>query len=133
LQSPMDPAGPPAAGSKGNAWQTKTLAPAVDANAARTKAPTATIPPAAASAASANSNDNWRLVLYSYKYKQDAERRIVLLKRAHPTMDARLFVPVKKWPFMVVIGGPMSKDNADDLKKQAIAQGMPRAIYVQRF
>jgi hypothetical protein len=34
---------------------------------------------------------------------------------------------------MVVLGGPTSKENADDLKKLAIAQGMPRAIYVQRF
>ncbi|HEY1947008.1 MAG TPA: protein kinase [Bryobacteraceae bacterium] len=143
LQSPNEPAGPvqgPAApsASKGNAWQTKTLAPpAVDPNAARPPAGPAagghSTPAAIAGGPSDNAANNWRLVLYSYKYRQDAERRIVLLKRSHPTLDARLFVPVRKWPFMVVLGGPTSKENADDLKKLAIAQGMPRAIYVQRF
>jgi hypothetical protein len=139
LQAPMDPAGPPTAGSKGSAWQTKTLAPAqADANAARSRVPAATIPANSAPAPVAggpavNPNNNWRVVLYSYKYKKEADRRIVLLKRDHPDLDARLFVPVKKWPFMVVMGGPMSKESADELKKRALAEGMPRAIYVQRF
>jgi serine/threonine protein kinase len=144
LQSPTEPTGPvqgPSApsASKGNAWQTKTLAPpAVDPNAARPAAasPAAggnSTPAAIAGGPSDNGADNWRLVLYSYKYRQDAERRIVLLKRSHPTLDARLFIPVRKWPFMVVLGGPTSKENADDLKKLAIAQGLPRAIHVQRF
>jgi serine/threonine protein kinase len=143
LQSPNEPAGPvqgpsAPAGSKGNAWQTKTLAPPqIDANAARPPAGAAarsnSTPAEIAGGQADNGNNNWRLVLYSYKYKQDAERRIVLLKRTHPTLDARLFVPVRKWPFMVVLGGPTSKENADELKKLAIAQGMPRAIYVQRF
>jgi hypothetical protein len=141
LQAPIEPAGPVQANSanaaaKGNAWQTKTLAPPpVDANAARTKPPAA-VPAndnATSTGQSNNGSDNWHLVLYSYKYRQDAERRLVLLKRSHPALDARLFIPARKWPFMVVLGGPMSKDAADELKKQAIAQGMPRAIYVQRF
>jgi serine/threonine protein kinase len=143
LQSPTEPTGPvqgPSApsASKGNAWQTKTLAPpAVDPNAPRPAAASAaggnSTPAAIAGGPSDNGANNWRLVLYSYKYRQDAERRIILLKRSHPTLDARLFVPVRNWPFMVVLGGPTSKENADDLKKLAIAQGMPRAIYVQRF
>jgi hypothetical protein len=145
LQSPIEPAGPvqgpsAAATAKDNAWQTKTLAPPpVDANAARTRPPASQAaqanrtPAEIAGAPTDNGVGNWRLVLYSYKYKQDAERRILLLKRSHPALDARLFIPVKKWPFMVVLGGPMSKSAADDLKQQAVAQGLPRAIYVQRF
>jgi hypothetical protein len=141
LQSPMEPAGPTqnaaaSPTSKGSAWQTKTLAPPVDANAHR-PAVSATrdnaTPAEIASGQANNGANNWRLVLYAYRYRQDAERRLILLKRSHPTVDARLFIPVRKWPFMVVMGGPMSKDAADDLKKQAIAEGLPRAIYVQRF
>jgi len=146
-QAPDEPAGPvqsaPAsAGAKGNAWQTKTLAPSGEAKpankpeaGARTAAPRATPPqPATGAAQSDNPNNNWRVVLYSYQYRQDAQRRLVLLGRSHPTLDAHLFVPAAHGPFMVVMGGPLSKDAADQLKTQAIPLGLPRALLqVRRF
>jgi Protein kinase domain len=142
LEAPIDQSGPiqtpPAAGAKANAWQTKTLAPPADLAKvadARTQPGSGDgeTPAEIAGGQADDGTNNWRLVLYAFEDQHAADRRLEMLNKNHPGLDAHVFLPVARGPYLIVMGGAMSHESATELKKKAIQQGLPRAIHIQSF
>ena len=131
---------PPVA-TPGTAWPTKTLGPNTPATRTAAipigtpKAPSATAGKGSgATAAAGNNPADWRVVLFTFNRKQDADTRAAALVAQHPDLDARVFSPTgDTGPYLVVVGGPVTRAEAMRVRQQALRSGMPRDTYIQNF
>jgi cell division protein FtsN len=84
--------------------------------------------------ASASAANNWRVVAYTFNREADAEKRLNTIKSQHPGLDPHIFSPKGNGaPYLVVLGGRMSKDEAGKLRSKARASGLPRDTYIQNY
>jgi serine/threonine protein kinase len=79
--------------------------------------------------------DVWRLVAYTYSRYEDAERKAQTINRRWPEAKATVFAPdiENRPPFLVVLGGAMSSEEAVGLMKTARTKGLPRDTYIQNY
>ncbi|MGI8961017.1 MAG: protein kinase domain-containing protein [Bryobacteraceae bacterium] len=76
----------------------------------------------------------WRVVVYTYDRAADAENRARLINERHPDLKAEMFSPSgNSGPYLVVIGGEMSRENAVTLCQEARSLGLPRDTYLQNY
>ncbi|MEI9979264.1 MAG: hypothetical protein WDN23_09710 [Edaphobacter sp.] len=116
-------------------------APAVKQNAAATgSAPSAASsgPPKAAidstaMAASSPSAGRWRVIAFTYNYEEQARQKVAEIAGSHPNLNPSVFTPTGRAPFLVALGGPMSKQEAFALSGKAKREGLPRDIYAQNY
>jgi hypothetical protein len=126
----------PSATSKDAAQPIPTLATAgrVDPTPAAAPPPTAAATaPIPAPAATSNGRDQWRVVAFTYNHQDQAQQKVVVIARAHPDLNPEVFTPTGHAPFLVTVGGPMSRNQANAFKKKAHADGLPRDIYTQNY
>lgn len=134
---------------EGSAWQTRTLEP--DGSASKAVAPVAKSPvaptvrdqvPAKSEPAKALENrkhesgksaDIWRVVSYTYGHREDAERKAADINGKHGDLHAEAFSPSGGGPYLVVLGGRMSRDEAQQVKRKAVSAGLPRDCYIQNY
>ncbi len=123
------------------AWETRTLAPDGTAAKAQPKAlparvetvPRRDVTPAKAQAVAA-SGAIWRVVLYTYNHTEDAQRKAHAINSKHPDLAADVFSPNGHGaPYLVTVGGHMSRDEALRLRQRALRMGMPRDSYIQNY
>jgi hypothetical protein len=107
------------------AWPTRTI------GSPETPDPLTPAPEQVVHAASAATN--WRFVIGDYKNEEDADRRIEFLNKIHPDLDVRKFSKSQAGPFYVVSGGLMSRADANELRKKALAMGIARTSYISDF
>ncbi|MFL6452103.1 MAG: protein kinase domain-containing protein [Bryobacteraceae bacterium] len=145
----------------GNAWETKTIQPDGTAtsapapnepktskNAVNASAPVKSAPkPRTQSSAvtrttdastegeSAPSNGKvWRTVLYTYNRQSDAEEKAKALNAQHANLNAEAFSPSGNGgPYLVAVGGRMSREEAIQMRKRVIGLGLPHDSYIQNF
>ena len=96
---------------------TATSAPAVHAKA----------PAAPASQA------GWRVIVYTYDRQADAQHKADALAQKYPQLQPGIFSLHGRSPWLVTLGGVMSRDQASALRKQAVHLGLPRDSYAQNF
>ncbi|HWQ55354.1 MAG TPA: hypothetical protein VN442_16830 [Bryobacteraceae bacterium] len=108
-------------------------------------APTAPAPPAAAPAARPAPSRNaglrnsappgqWRVVAYTYSGRRAAEQKARSINGRFPQFQAEVFAPRPgRSPYLVVLGGRMTRDEAVELRRKARAKGLPRDTYVQNY
>ncbi len=76
----------------------------------------------------------WRVVVYEYAKRSAAEHRAHRLNAKRRTWHAQVFAPRgDSAPYFVVLGGWMTLPEAERLKKQARAAGLPRDTFVRNF
>ena len=98
--------------------------PLVPAPAARPQAPFKT----------QGGNNIWRVVVYTYNSAADARRKAEGINARHPEAKAEVFSPKEsRAPYLVVIGGQMTRDQASHLRQQAVRMGLPRDSYMQNY
>jgi hypothetical protein len=126
------PAGTPAAKAP--------AAPVVEPAAPRAAPPAASESPAPAppsaerSAPAPNANAVWRVVVYEYNRRAAAERRASTLNRQRPGWHAQVFTPKgDRAPYLVALGGPMTRAEAERLRQQARAAGLPRDTFIRNY
>jgi eukaryotic-like serine/threonine-protein kinase len=79
-------------------------------------------------------NNIWRVVVYTYNSAADARRRAAGINVKHPEAKAEVFSPTEGGaPYLVVIGGQMTRDQASLLRQQAVRMGLPRDSYMQNY
>ena len=100
--------------------------------ATRPAAPVPAAPPAAAVAATA-SHAGWYVIAYTYNREDQARTRAARLNARHSAVNAQVFSPSGHAPYLVSLGGAMSKDEARDVLRQARRSGMPRDTFVRRY
>jgi len=88
--------------------------------------------PAPASTAAAP-GAGWRVIVYTYDSETEAQQKARLLARRYPQLEPRVFALKGEAPWMVTLGGPMSKTDALGLRDQARGLGFPDDSYAQNF
>jgi cell division protein FtsN len=78
--------------------------------------------------------DGWSVVVASYRSRTPAEKRAHDMARRWPKFNANIFEQkADRTYYLVVIGQNLSEDQAQALRKRAVASGLPRDTYVKRF
>lgn len=128
----------------GSAWPTRTLEPdKTSASDSSRKASTGVARPSeAASQPSVASKPNtvgsggavWRVVVYTFNRQEDAEKRVRTLNSKHPHLEAQVFSPSgHSNPYLVTVGGRMTREDAARFRSKAMGLGMPRDSYIQNY
>lgn len=118
------------------AWQTHTLNPDGKSVApAQTPRPTA---PQAASAPSpvnsASAKTTWRVICYTYNRQEDADRKVQDINARKPNLHVQVFRANENGgPYLVVVGGGMSRQEAVRMRSRALREGMPHDTYIQNY
>jgi hypothetical protein len=93
-----------------------------------------TPPPAQSAEARPNPTAIWRVVAYEYSRRTAAEHKVRSLNEKRPELHAEVFTPRgNRAPYLVAIGGFMTFADAERVKKQARAAGMPRDTFVRNY
>lgn len=130
------PGSAPAA--SGKAWPTRTLEPEKAGSAATpvaktTPAPARAVAPPKATRADVN-GPVWRVIVYTFNRQADAERKVHTLNAKHPHFEAQVFSPSgPSGPYLVTVGGRMTREDAVRFRSRALGAGMPRDSYIQNY
>jgi hypothetical protein len=93
----------------------------------------AVITPQTAARPAADSRTQWRVVAYTYNRQDQAQQKADLIAKQHPTLNPEVFTPTGRAPYLVTVGGPMTREQAAAFRKQAHAAGLPRDTYTQNY
>lgn len=79
------------------------------------------------------SRDVWRVIAFTYERRADAEKKAAKLKGSHPELEPAVFTARGRAPYLVSIGGAMSREAAYALARRARRLGLPRDTYAQNY
>jgi len=103
-------------------------------------APAATTSPAPASAAAANTTaaagtarTQWRVVAYTYNHQDQAQKKADEMREKHPAFNPEVFSPHGGAPYLVTVGGAMTRDQAIAFRAKARSAGLPRDTYARNY
>lgn len=155
--SAATPSRSPNDASGAKAWETRTLQPdgsavkAAPSGAKPSNSKPATVRPAqarsidskpvaskagktAAGVFSGASGEVWRVVASTYAHREDAERRVKAINAKHGNLHASIFSPSGSGSlFLVTLGDWMNREEAAQIRRKAVAAGMPRDTYIQNY
>ena len=118
------PAAPPPAAPPHVAGRAMAAAPPAPVSAPRPEGA-----PAAGSAAPA-----WRVIAYTYNGMRAAEKKAGSINQKWPQFRAEVFAPDRdRGPYLVALGGRMTREEAVRLQREALAKGLPRDTYAQNY
>jgi hypothetical protein len=75
----------------------------------------------------------WHVVAYTYNHEAQARQKVEELKKQHSSLNPEVFSPNGRSPFLVTVGGAMSREEAAAFKRKARSAGLPRDIYAQNY
>jgi hypothetical protein len=132
-QNTAAPAGSTDTSAANKAWPTRTLEPDKTAAAASAPAPAKT-PGAIKTDAASLSGPVWRVVVYTFNHEEDADKKVRALNSRHPHLEAQVFTPNgQSGPYLITVGGRMTREDATHFRARALSSGMPRDSYIQNF
>ena len=118
------------AGTPASAWPTRAVGPRVVPNSHRA-------PSEASKATSAPVIKNgqvWRVVSFTYNRESDAKKKVDWINEKNPGFHAEVFSPSNRGgPYLVVLGGQMTREDASRLRQKVRASGLPRDSYIQNY
>ncbi len=121
------------ASSQPSAWESKTITPD-DAKTVTPAPVTAAKPVIPARQSPAVNGAIWRVVLYTYARSADADSKARSVNAKYPGLNAETFSPAGgKSLYLVVVGGRMTREDAERLRQRVRAMGLPRDSYTQNF
>jgi eukaryotic-like serine/threonine-protein kinase len=110
-----------------------TEAPAAVPDAAPAAAAPASVPSPSVPV-TGDARGQWRVVAYTYNREAQAQQKAASVAAKHPELKPEVFTPNGHAPYLVAVGGTMSRDEAFALVKKAKAQGaLPRDSYAQNY
>jgi eukaryotic-like serine/threonine-protein kinase len=99
-------------------------------------APVAPPPPAVAKPAPPRHDASaiWRVVAFEYSKRAQAEHKARSINEKHPALHAEVFAPKgNRAPYFVSLGGRLTQQEAERLRREARAKGLPRDTFVRNF
>jgi hypothetical protein len=79
------------------------------------------------------SRDQWRVIAYTYNREDQARHKATVVAQAHPDLRPDVFTPTGHAPYLVALGGGMSRDEAFALAQRARNEGLPHDVYAQNY
>ena len=73
------------------------------------------------------------MIAFTYNQRDQAEHKVAEIAQSHPDMQPSVFTPTGRAPFLVALGGPMSRQDAFALSGKAKREGLPRDVYAQNY
>jgi hypothetical protein len=117
--------------------QNSTQPPVADSHAI---SPATTSAPAQTANAPRNQNDDvagvhaqWRVVAYTYNHEDQAQHKSATISKRYPELRPEVFTPTGQAPYLVTIGGAMSRSEAFALATKARLEGLPSDTYAQNY
>jgi eukaryotic-like serine/threonine-protein kinase len=83
--------------------------------------------------AAADTHDQWRVIAYTYNRQDQAQHKADVVAQAHPDLHPEVFTPTGHAPYLVAIGGTLSRDAALALAQNVRNQGLPHDTYAQNY
>ena len=97
-----------------------------------TPAPPAPVPTLAG--ASQQKSDGWSVIVAAYSSREAAETRMRTMAARRTRFNPSVLEPATgRTHFIVVLGHNLSQDEADALRKRAVAAGFPRDTYIKNL
>jgi len=75
----------------------------------------------------------WHVVAYTYVREDTAQHMATELAGKYPQLEPQVFSPNGHAPFLVTLGGGMTRQEAFARREAARAAGMPSDTYAQNF
>lgn len=75
----------------------------------------------------------WRAIAFTYNHEDQAKTKVERLAARHPELRPEVFSPNGRAPYLVSIGGAMSRDDAYALARKARGEGVAGDVYAQNF
>jgi eukaryotic-like serine/threonine-protein kinase len=75
----------------------------------------------------------WRVVAYTYMREAQAEHKAAVIRQRFPQLTPGVFALHGTTPWLVTLGGVMSKADAIALRNKAVSLGLPRDTYAQNY
>jgi eukaryotic-like serine/threonine-protein kinase len=82
---------------------------------------------------SGDSHGQWRVIAFTYNYEEPARQKAAEIAGSHPDLHPSVFTPTGRAPFLVALGGQMSKQDAFALSGKAKREGLPKDVYAQNY
>jgi hypothetical protein len=73
------------------------------------------------------------VIVYTFAQREAAEKKAEAINRQHPDFKAEVFSPQGGRPYLVALGGRMSREEASRLRSSAQESGLPRDSYIQNY
>jgi hypothetical protein len=80
-----------------------------------------------------DSRGRWRVIAFTYSREDQAQQKVAEIAQSHPDLSPTVFRPNGRGPFLVTLGGPMSREDAFAFSGKAKREGMPKDIYAQNY
>jgi len=111
-----------------------TPAPAVPPHAGAPDPPPP-VEPAVTETPSGGERTVWRVIAYTYNAVRDAKKKALAINKRWPGMNAEVFAPkgVDHPPYLVALGGRMSRIEAARVLQKARSRGLPRDTFILNF
>jgi hypothetical protein len=110
----------------------KTFAPAPILDGGATQ-PVVVNAPAVQESDAAGGRRQWRVVAYTYNREGQAKEKAAAVAQDHPELRPEVFTPNGRAPYLVTVGGTMSRNDAFALVDKVKGVGLPRDIYAQNY
>lgn len=75
----------------------------------------------------------WRAIAFTYNHEDQAKTKVERLAARHPELRPEVFSPNGRAPYLVSIGGAMSREDAYALARKARGEGLASDVYAQNF
>ena len=80
-----------------------------------------------------DSQPGWRVIVYTYTKEAQAFGKAAAIQARHPDLQAQVFAQHRHAPFLVSLGGPMSRPEAEAMLQRARRAGLPRDAFVRLY
>ncbi|MGB0125676.1 MAG: SPOR domain-containing protein, partial [Silvibacterium sp.] len=75
----------------------------------------------------------WRVIAYTYDHAEQAQQKSAAITQKHPELRPEVFTPSGHAPYLVTVGGTMSRDEAFALARKVRSEGLPLDSYAQNY
>ena len=97
--------------------------------------PVATKPSATSGrlASAGDETHRWHVVAYTYYRQDQAQHKADQIAQRDASLRPEVFSPTGRAPYLVTLGGAMTRVDAAAFKAKASASGLPRDTYIQNY
>lgn len=83
--------------------------------------------------AEAGVREQWRVIAFTYNHVDQAQKKADTIMQAHADLRPEVFNPTGRAPYLVTVGGVMSREQAFAFVQQVRRLGLPRDTYAQNY
>jgi hypothetical protein len=89
--------------------------------------------PVARTMATAHMQPGWYVVAYTFNRQEQAATRAAAIAQKKPSLHPEVIAPGGRAPFLVALGGAMTRPEAENTRNLARQAGLPRDTFVRNY